>query len=148
MDEAQNGHSAVLRLLDGVPETRVVLVAGRELRGYVRGKRCKRSVEAAFFDAWEQGRVEREMQVTDPESGEPRTETYMQYENRQARQHSWTLQVLAVVPGITYDEADSLNELELQTLMESLGWWVKLLRPEGDDASGEAAAALARTLGT
>lgn len=112
-----NGSAAVgdaapfrLSIVDTRPQQRPIqLDDGSVIHGYVKGKRTLRSVEAAFLDAWRTGHNEDGSQRTQSEFDE-----------------SLTQMVMAVIPQMTHEDADSLDRNEVWQLLEYLGWFTKV----------------------
>lgn len=120
MDESTNGHTAVLRLdlLDSLPERKPVdLGAGRVVQGHVRGRRVLRRVEAEFNAAYESCRED----VQEPQP-DGTVRTIRKTISEAAWQTALTLMVLAVLPGIDFEEADALSQPEALAILSHLGW--------------------------
>lgn len=98
----------------------------RIVMAHAQGKRVLRSVESDFYAAWKIGhRVEPMIdEAGNPvldEKGIQRTRIVETAEYQEAI----TRMILAVIPSITYDEADAINMVEARALMRHLGWFVE-----------------------
>lgn len=106
-----------LSLIDSRPQQKPIqLDDGSVMHGYSKGKRTLRSVEAAFLDAWKTGHNDDGTQRSQSEFDE-----------------SLTQMMMAVVPQMTHEDADSLNRDEIWQLLMYLGWFT---RTDGDDVGG------------
>jgi hypothetical protein len=119
--DGRNGTDSVvpfrLSLIDSRPQQKPVqLDDGSVMHGYSKGKRTLRSVEAAFLDAWKTGHNDDGTQRSQSEFDE-----------------SLTQMVMAVVPQMTHEDADSLNRDEIWQLLVYLGWFTST----DDGAGGE-----------
>jgi len=118
--EERNGEVAPFRLslIDSKPQQKPIqLDDGNVLYGYSKGdrRRVLRSVEAAFLDAWKTGHHEDGTQRSAAEFDE-----------------SLTQMIMAVVPQMTHEDADSLNRTEIWQLLEYLGWFKRVTDTDVD----------------
>ena len=121
--DERNGEPTPFRLslVDSKPQQKPIqLDDGNVLYGYSKGdrRRVLRSVEAAFLDAWKTGHHEDGTQRSTAEFDE-----------------SLTQMIMAVVPQMTHEDADSLDRTEIWQLLEYLGWFKRVT--DGTDVDTE-----------
>jgi hypothetical protein len=106
-----------LSILSSRPQQKPIqLDDGTTVMGYAKGTRTLRSIEAAFLDAWQAGHNEDGTR-----------------KSSKAFQDSLTQMIMAVVPNLTYFDADSMSDGEVMELLEYLGWWSRTSEGEDED---------------
>lgn len=118
-----------LDLSDETPEQKPVEITTRDgtrrvVKGYCSGSRALRSVESAFLAAWRIGHTS--TGVTDSEGNVVHNEDgsiQRKIVQTDRFDEAVTNMLLAVLPNMTYDEADRTTTIEAIALLKYLGWY-------------------------